>query len=312
MLFDGRIISGITVFVSVAKAGSYSRAAEHVGLSRSGVGKAIARLEERIGRRLFDRSSRHLKLTDDGRAFLDEVAPLLEQLGDAALPSEPIEVRGRIRVSCDAAFGSFLLMPVLSELVQLHPRLKIDLLIRDRADNLLAEGVDVAVRFGEPDPRGLEKTLILESRVVTCASSTYVSRHGMPGKPEDLLHGHNCVRLIDDVTGKPHNWKFVRADGETREIVPDCNVVVNDAPAVLAGALTDFGVVRALDFMVEDHLKNGRIVEILPEWNNVLWPAYIYSPVDTYSSHGLKAFKTFVKASKFNRAPHFCKGLGTD
>lgn len=112
-MFDGRIISGIAVFVAVAEAGSYPGAAERLGLSRSGIGKAIARLEERTGLRLFDRTSRALKLTDEGRVFYDEVVPLLEQLSRAAAPSRPEEIRGRLRVSADAAFGTFLLMPSL-------------------------------------------------------------------------------------------------------------------------------------------------------------------------------------------------------
>lgn len=294
MLFDGRIISGVTLFVAVARAGSYTRAAEHVGLSRSGVAKAIGRLEDRTGRRLFDRTSRALKLTDDGRAFLDELTPLLEELNELVLPDEPSEVRGRLRVTADAAFGTFLLLPALPRLVETYPKLKIDLLIRDRVDNLLTEGVDVAVRFGEPDARGLDKTLVLRSRVVTCASRAYIDLHGAPQRPEDILESHRCVRLLDDISGKPHVWNFIHTNGEHRQIAPDCAVTVNDAPSVLAAALANFGLVRALDFTVEAQLKSGALVEVLPEWNNLMWPAYMYSPAKAHASQGLRSFKSFI------------------
>jgi DNA-binding transcriptional LysR family regulator len=141
VMIDGRLISGMTVFVAVAEAGGYALAAERVGLSRSGIGKSISRLEERIGKRLFDRNSRALKLTDEGRSFLDEVVPLLEKLDDAVSSARPDELRGRLRISSDSAFGTFLLIPTLKRLTELHPKLKIDLFIRDRVDNLVAEGL---------------------------------------------------------------------------------------------------------------------------------------------------------------------------
>ena len=301
-MFDGRIISGITVFVAVAEAGSYARAAERVALTRSGIGKAIARLEERTGKKLFDRTSRAIKLTDEGRAFLDEVVPLLEKLNQAAAPSRPEEIRGRLRISADSAFGTFLLMPVLPELIERYPRLKVDLVIRDRVDNLLAEGIDVAARFGEPDYPGTCKQPIFEKRIVTCASRTYVDRHGVPATPEALLDGHNCIRLIDDVTGKPHSWNFLKADGTEQSITPDCNVTVNDAPTLIAAVLSDFGIGRLLDFMVEEHIRAGRLVEVLPEWNRRRWPAYLYAPARSHCSPGVQAFKDFVLSQSFDRA----------
>lgn len=298
-MFDGRIIGGITVFVAVAKAGSYVRAADQVGLSRSGVGKAIARLEERTGIRLFDRNSRALKLTDQGRGFLEQVTPLMEQLGTIATPDSLAEVRGRLRVSTDAAFGPFLLMPALPELLRAHPRLRVDVLVRDRIDNLLAEGVDVAIRFGAPDARGLDKRAILQSRVVTCATPSYLATHGVPETPEDIAAHHSCIRLIDDVTGKPHSWDFLNDAGESRSIAPDCSLVVNDAPLLVAGVLHHVGIVRLLDFIAEEHLRAGRLVEVLPAWNRRMWPAYLYTPETAHPSPAIQAFKRFVFAHDF-------------
>lgn len=299
MLFDGRIIGGITVFVAVARSGNYGRAAEQVGLSRSGVGKAIARLEERTGMRLFHRNARALTLTDEGRAFLDEVTPLLEKLGQAAAPQRPDEIRGRLRVSTDAAFGPYLLVPALPRLIAAHPKLRVDLLVRDRVDNLLIEGVDVAVRFGSPDARGLNKTPVLRSRVITCATPTYLAKHAPLSEPEQILSDHTCVRLLDDVTGKPHVWNFETLDGRQCPIAPDCGLTVNDAPSLIAAALNDFGIVRLLDFVAEEHLRAGRLVEVVPEWNNLLWPAYLYTLPDAEASPAVQAFRVFVSTYSF-------------
>jgi len=301
MLFDGRIIAGITVFVSVANTGSYARAADQIGLSRSGVGKSIARLEDRTGMRLFDRTSRALKLTDQGRGFLEEVTPLLERLGVIAAPTSPAEIRGRLRISTDAAFGPALLMPALPALLAAHPRLRIDLLVRDRIDNLFVEGVDVAIRFGEPESHGLEKRAVLQSRIVTCASPTYLAEHGVPETPGDVADGHNCVRLLDDVTGKPYRWLFRNDASESRLIEPACGLVVNDAPLLEAAALNHVGIVRMLDFLVVDHLRAGRLVEVLPDWNHHLWPAFLYSPKTARPTPAIQAFKRFIFEQDFER-----------
>ena len=301
-MFDGRMIAGITVFVAVAQTGSYAGAAERMGLTRSGVGKAVARLEHRTGKRLFDRTSRALKLTDEGRAFADEVVPLLERLHVAAAPSRPDEIRGRLRVSSDSAFGAFLLAPSLPRLVERHPKLKVDLVIRDRVDNLLGEGFDVAVRFGEPEHPGLIKQRVMESRVVTCASRAYLSRRDAPTTPHALLGGHVCVNLIDDASRKPDGWDFLRANGAEHTIAPDCNVTINDASSLLSAARAGFGVVRLLDFMVEEDLRSGALVEILPDWNERRRHAYVYAPAQSHASPSLIAFTEFVGSIAKNKA----------
>jgi DNA-binding transcriptional LysR family regulator len=294
VLFDGRIISGITVFVAVARTGSYARAGERLGLSRSGIGKAIGRLEERTGLRLFDRNARALKLTDQGRVFLDEATPLLESLGRIAMASTPADIRGRLRVSTDGALGPYLLIPLIPEFLAEHPRVKVDVLVRDRVDNLLLEGVDVAIRFGEPESRTLDKQLLFHSRVVTCASPAYIAAFGMPTSPLDLLEDHRCIRMLDEMTGKPHVWDFVSVTGERQPIASDCSLTLNDAPSLVAAALSNYGIVRLLDLVAEEHLRAGRLVEVLPAWNNLSWPGFFYTPVDGHRSLAVDAFKQFV------------------
>lgn len=296
MLFDGRIIAGITVFVAVARAENFGRAAEQLGLTRSGVGKAIARLEERTGMRLFDRTSRALKLTDEGRVLLDEVTPLLAELGRIATPSHPDKIRGRIRLTTDGAFGPYLLVPLLPQFLADHPQVQVDVLVRDRVDNLLTEGVDLAIRFGEPDAREVDKELLLHSRVLTCASADYVARHGVPQTPQDILEGHTCIRMFNETTGKPHVWNFVNLDGEQQAMAPNCGLTLNDAPSLVAAALNHFGIVRLLDFIAADHLRDGRLVEVLADWNHLQWPAYLYAPAHAHPSHAIDAFKRFIRS----------------
>jgi DNA-binding transcriptional LysR family regulator len=139
----------------------------------------------------------------------------------------------------------------------------------------------------------------MQSRVLTCATPAYLARHGTPSHPDELLEGHTCIRLLDDVTRKPHNWGFVTRQGERRRIVPDCNLMVNDAPSLMAGIESGYGIGRVLDFIVEQDLQAGRLIEILPEWNWKLWPAYIYTPASSHPSAGLEAFTAFVLSQRF-------------
>jgi len=294
-LFDGRIIAGITVFVAVARTGNYARAAEQLGLSRSGVGKAIARLEERTGMRVFDRNTRALKLTDQGRILLDEAEPMFDALGRIATPGASADIRGRLRVSTDGAFGPYILIPLIPEFLAQHPHVKLNVLVRDKLDNMLLDGFDVALRFGDPDARGLDKQHLIQSRVITCASSRYLEEHGTPNCPADLHDQHRCIRMIDDVTGKPHNWNFIDSSGKTETLTLDCGMTLNDASSLVAAALSDYGLVRLLDVVAKEHLDSGRLIEVLPEWNNLLWPGYIYTSTEAHRSPALEAFKAFVR-----------------
>jgi DNA-binding transcriptional LysR family regulator len=294
--FDSRVLNGLSVFVAVVDCGSYSRAGAAIGLTKSGVSRAITRLEDRTGLKLFDRNSRSLKLTAEGRLFHEQMAPLLEQIGVIAGNSGPkaSTVRGKLRISADAAFGHYLLAPRLGEFLRRFPELQIELVIRDRIGDLIADGFDLAVRFGEPENRDVERRLLLKSRVLTCASKDFLSRVGYPKKPEDLRGSRfETIRLIHDVTGKPHIWHLCKGDA-LHNIEPGGQLVVNDADSVLATTLAGVGISRPLDFMVKDYIECGDLVEVLPEWNQTFWPAYVYYPARAHSSAGLRSFVEFV------------------
>jgi len=294
LLFDGRIIAGITVFVAVARTGSFIRAAEQLGLSRSGIGKAIGRLEERTGMRLFDRNGRAIKLTDQGRTFLEETSPMLEALGRIATPSTPENLKGRLRISTDGALGPYLLVPLLPQFLSMHPQVKVDLIVRDHVDNLLSEGIDAAIRFGQPNSNGLDKKLLFRSRVLTCASTNYLNVMGAPTSPRDMLNNHRCIRMSDAATGKPYSWNMVNSAGEEEIISPECGLTLNDAPSLVAAATNDYGIVRLLDLVAEEQLRTGALVEVLPEWNNYYWPAFVYTAADNFKSPTIEALKSFV------------------
>ena len=296
MIFDSRVLNGLSVFVAVVESGSYGGAGESIGITKSGVSRAITRLEDRTGFKLFDRNSRFLKLTAEGRLFHEQIAPLLEQIGFIASNSgsKASTVRSKLRISADAAFGHYILASRLGELLQSYPELKIDLIVRDRIGDLIKDGLDLAVRFGQPENRDVESRLLFKSRVLTCASKDFLSRFGYPHEPEDLIGSRfETIRLIDDVTGKPHLWHLRNGD-DMRCIDTGGRLVVNDAGSVLAATLSGIGISRPLDFMVKEHIDQGALVEVLPYWNQSFWPAYVYYPARAHQSAGLRVFIEYV------------------
>ena len=234
MPFDSRLLAGISVLNAVVEGGSFIRAGEAVGLTPSGVSRAVARLEGRVGVRLFDRTPRAVTLTDEGRRFHAQVMPLLAGLEDAASEAGGAvsSVRGRLRVNLDPWVARLVLAPALPGFLEKYPALSIELVVRDTLGELIAEGFDAAVRFGEPGLSGLVARKLLETRILTCAAPGYLARHGAPEHPRDLER-HECLMFRDPVTGRPFDWEF-RRGAEVVAIKARGRLVVNDLATKLA------------------------------------------------------------------------------
>lgn len=297
MSFDGRLLSGIGVLVAVVEAGSFLRAGEGLGLTASGVSRAIARLEQRIGVRLFHRTARAVSLTDEGRRFYDEVAPLLAGIEDSATRAagSAAAVRGRLRVSVDAAVGSFLLLPRLGGFLAQYPEIELDIETRDRLGDLVADGFDLALRFDDPSPQlpaGLIARRIADTRVVTCASPAYLDRRGRPRHPRDLA-GHDCILLRDTAGGQPFAWEC-RRSAEVVPVAARGRLLVNDTHSLLAACLAGTGIAQPLAFYIRDHLAAGRLVDLFPDWPDETFPLYAFHRGRSLPPARLRAFLDFV------------------
>lgn len=184
------------MLAAVVEGRSFVRAAETLGMSDSGVSRAVARLEARLGIRLFDRTTRSLRLTEEGARFHAEVAPLLDALGEAAAAASGAgtAVRGRLRVDVDPFFARLVLAPRLPAFLKRHPYLELDLVTRERSGDLVPGGIDVALRFGPPSTASAVSRHLLDTRVLTVASPIYLERHGRPAAPT-ALSGHRCIQF---------------------------------------------------------------------------------------------------------------------
>jgi len=301
MSFDPRLLSGLPVLAAVLEAGSFVRAGEILGLSQSGVSRAIQRLEERLGIRLFERTPKTMRLTEDGRRFCEQALPLISQLEEAAenAARESGAVRGRLRLNVDASFARLFLAPRIGEFLEAHPEVELELAVKEGTGDLITEGFDAAIRFGEPELSSLIVRRLLQVRVLTCASPAYLERHGTPKKPSDLeTKTHQCIQFRDPVTGYPYPWEFHRG-GEKITIAARGRITVNDAVAHLGVCVAGQGIGQFIDIGLQPYLKSGQLKQILPKWADELFPLAIYYPSRRYLPARLQAFLDFlISASK--------------
>jgi len=295
MPFDARLLGGIGVLSAVVETGNFARAGEAMGLTASGVSRAIARLEAQVGVRLFDRTPRAVSLTDDGRRFHAQVAPLLAGIEEAATAAAgaATRVRGRLRVNIDPWFARLVLGPHLPDFLAAYPELSIELLVRDTIGDMVGEGVDVAVRFGEPEPSSLIARKLMETRIVTCAAPDYLARRGMPRRPEDLL-GHECLFFRDPVTRRPFEWGFKRGV-EVVDLKVTGRLVFNDLAMKLAACAAGLGVAQCFEFGLDPMLASGALTQILKDWSDELYPLYSYYPSRHPPPARVRAFLDFVR-----------------
>ncbi|TSD83416.1 LysR family transcriptional regulator [Mycobacterium sp. KBS0706] len=297
MAFDGRVISTIGVLAAVVEGGSFARAAEALGLSRSGVSRAVARLEARVGVRLLDRTTRAVALTDEGRRLYAEVAPLLTGIEDAVTVAagSAVAVRGRLRVNVDAFFSRLLFTPHIPEFLALYPDLTLELVAKDQLGDLVGEGFDIAVRFGHPPDSALVSRKLLETRTITVASPSYVAAHGRPEAPSDLAR-HACIQVRDSASGQPiDSWSY-RRGAEVAEVRATGRLMVAEFGTMLGACLEGVGIARVKAIGVQRLIDRGALVELLPDWTGESFPLTALYPSRHLPPAKVRAFIDFAQS----------------
>ncbi|SFL64248.1 DNA-binding transcriptional regulator, LysR family [Bradyrhizobium sp. NFR13] len=293
-VMDGRLLTGVTVLDAVIASGGFSKAADALGMSSSGVSHAIARLEARLGARLLDRTTRSVALTDEGRRFYERVRPSLEEIEEAAVDasSSAARVRGRLRVNIDPFFSRLVLAGKLGGFLAKYPELALEMITREHVGDLVADGVDVAVRFGEPISASLIARKLADIQILTVASPRYLKRHGRPQVPQDLPR-HSCIDFRDPQTGRPYDWEFHR-NGRILPIKVASRLMLSDAGTMLTECLAGTGICQVLAIAVKDQLAKGRLVNLFPDWADETFPLYALYPSRHHPAAKVRAFIDFV------------------
>ena len=293
MAFDGRLLSGVTVLIAVVEAGTIARAAEALGLSPSGVSRALARLEQRVGARLLARTTRSLSLTDEGRRFYEQVGPHLAGIEEAAIEASgsTSTVRGRLRVNIDPYFSRIILSGHLAAFLARYPDVSVELIMRDSVGDLVADGFDLALRFGEPPVGSFVARKLIETRVITVASPAYIKAHGRPRHPNDIEQ-RECIDFYDASNARPYDWEVRRK----KEVIPlrvKARLLVSDSGTLIGACEAGAGIAQILELGCRHLLDSGRLVELFPEWSDERFPLHAIYPSRLHRAAKVRAFIEF-------------------
>lgn len=261
--------AGLIAFVRTVESGSFSSASRQVGASPSAVSKSVARLEARMGVRLFQRSTRSLRLTPEGSAYYERVAPLLRAIEEADdVVQDAASARGLLRVTAPQLFGRVLVAAWADAFVARHPLLKLELSVTDRNVDLVREGYDVALRMGPLPDTTLVGRALTDLQTVLVASPNYLRRRGAPQAIADLQQ-HACLRFL--LGGRPYPFSF--ADGTV--VVPEGPIDTDDGGALQQAAVHGAGIAHLVRFAVADDLAQGRLVQVLPQLAMPSMPVHV-------------------------------------
>ncbi|AOF97996.1 LysR substrate-binding domain-containing protein [Sphingobium sp. RAC03] len=269
--------SGVTVFVTAARAGSFTLAAERLGLTKSSVGKTVARLEQRLGFRLFNRTTRLMRLTADGEAYLAACSAAIDEVTSvqSALSSSNQILSGRVHIDMPIVFGRKVLLPILMAVTRPHPDLSLSLTFTDATSDLLRDDVDLAIRFGTlSDTSNLIARRLTSQRRVICASPDYLQMWGTP-KVLDDIRSHRCI--VGAHRGPPLSW-VVREGSVERRLVPPATHQISDGEAMVDATVGGLGLSQVPISMVRADIDAGRLQTVLDEFSSVdvdihaVWP----------------------------------------
>lgn len=271
-------LTGIIAFARAASLGSYTAAARSLSISPSAISKSVQRLEERLGVRLFNRTTRSLTLTSEGLALHERALRLLQQAEEieqaaAATRAEPA---GLMKITAPLPVGVHLISPHLPAFRERYPKVSIDLRLGDTFTDLVEEGIDVAIRVGQPVDSRLIARILAPNRVCAFASPAYLERRGIPTRPEDL-DGHDCVNFRYQSSGQSMRWPF-RTGERIQEILPNANIVVDNSDAVVAILVNGGGIGISATYIAGPYVARGELVPVLKTyWMDrhhitALWP----------------------------------------
>ncbi len=275
----------VPAFVAVVETGGFSAAAKRANLSRSAISKAVARLEQRLGTRLFQRTTRSLGLTAEGQVFFECCDRAMAELriGKALIESGHSIASGKLHVSMPVLFGRLMVAPIFLRLAEAHPALELELDFRDRHVDLVNDGFDLCIRNGPiGEGAGLMVRRIAQEEMIVCASPTYVARHGAPVAPEELS-AHTAI--VYTRNGRTQIWRFPRGKLTPAEVSPPTRLRLDDLGAILDAAVAGYGLAWLPNWLVAENLRTGSLVPLFggtPALTTdicALWPEAPYLPV---------------------------------
>lgn len=287
-------IADIAAFIASVKTGSFTAAATQMGLTRSTVGKRIARLEQQLGVRLFQRTTRQLTLTDEGALFAEHCQAALDELEQAGsrLAQRHREPIGKLRLSLPVSLGKSVAASVLVKYRARYPKVQLALSLSDRYADLVEDGFDAALRIGGADVSGnLSARTVGEQKMICAASPNYLAKHGTPETPDDLAN-HHCLHFINAQGISP--WHFQTGSKTIPFTAAEPLLTADNGEALIPFALNGLGIVNLPSYLLNEYLATGELVPILTDYQTAGTPIRLVYPSKRYLSPKVRAFIDLV------------------
>jgi len=284
------------IFVRIVETGSLTRASDSTGLTTPRVSTLLRALEQHLGCKLINRTTRRLSLTEDGNAYYRHCVAVLGEIDDmeACLSRARKTAKGRLRINLPAAMAKHIVIPALPGFVDAYPEISVELGITDRQIDIIGEGVDCVVRVGALDDSGLIATRVGSVTTCTCAAPAYLARRGAPECVDDLA-AHLAINYVAGDGGRQRSWNYV-VDGVLRTVQMRGTVAVNDADAYVACALAGLGLAQTSMYLLEPHLRSGELREVLHAFNSPPRPVSVLYAPNRHLPHKLRLFIDWLAA----------------
>jgi len=296
-------INGMVTFARVVEANSFSEAARRLGISKSAVSKQIARLEDHLGARLLNRTTRRISPTEVGAAFYERCSRIVAEVEEAELAVTRLQVepRGVLRVNAPMSFGILHLAPAIAVFMKRYPDMDIDLTLNDRFVDLIDEGYDLAIRIGTMADSSLIARKLAPSRLVLCAAPAYLRRRGLPVEPRDLAE-HEC--LVYSLATGGDLWKFTDAKGAPHPVRVNARLRVNNGDVMRDIAASGLGLTVLPTFIASKDLEKGTLVPVLTDYHLPETAVSAVYPQNRHLSTKIRVFVDFL-AGRFGPAPYW-------
>jgi DNA-binding transcriptional LysR family regulator len=284
--------SGLVAFAETIETGSFARAGRKTGLSASAIGKSVERLEQRLGVRLLNRTTRSVSLTREGEILHRYVVRILKDIQEAEREIQLAQdsPRGRLKISVPTVMGRRIVLLVLREFQAAFPEVTIDITLDDLKVDVIEEGYDVVLRLGDLEDSSLQARRVAPHRFITCASPTYLAQRGTPQIPSDL-HAHCCIHYRFSTTGRPEVWAF-KTGNPAKPIEP--GIILNDGEGLASAALGGLGIVQAPNYLVEADIAAGRLQPVLEDFTDNRGSVWLVWPPQCAQVPRVRAFVDFM------------------
>ena len=303
-------LTAMLAFARVVETGSFSKAARDLGISKSAVSKQISRLEDRLGVRLLNRTTRRHSLTEAGTSFFEGCQRMLAEAdsAEAAVSHLAAGPRGTLKVNAPMSFGIQHLGPALSDFLGAYPELSVDMVLNDRQVDLVEEGFDVGLRIGKLADSSLIARRLAPCRHMLCAAPSYLSSAPTPALPEDL-RALSCLHYSYLSDGQ--TWRFTGPEG-TRKVTVSGRLRVNNGDLLKDAAVEGLGIALLPTFILGEDLRAGRLVQVLKDWKPVIDIAvHAVYPASRNLSPKVRVFIDFL-SERFGDPPYWDRELFDD